>query len=205
MRRFWVQTIIPLLNVYTVSVLIALFIALLLLLTHFLSGSEFVGFFVAIAMFAIVLKLLPSIQEFSIAGNTVKLRETVAEAKSVADELKRLSLETKRNILSLIMRPSGMFGASFGDNRARDFIKLYNEIQKSDYIAFLKEELQNYANSLKRSVDDNLQKNGGMTFEDYDVLQLELIHKNPGCENDIKLAIQQLKELKDIIAELESK
>lgn len=204
MRRFWVQTIIPLLNVHTVSALIAFFIAFLLLLTHFLSGSEFVGFVVVIAMFAIVLKLLPSIQEFSIAGNTVKLRETVAEAKSVADELKKLSLETKRNILSLIMRHSGMFGASFGDNRARDFINFYHEIQKSDDIAFLKEELQNCANSLKRSIDTNLQRNGGTTFEDYDALQVELIHNDPNSEKYIKLAIQQVKELKDIIAELES-
>ncbi|HDL7813834.1 TPA: hypothetical protein PXP47_003881 [Yersinia enterocolitica] len=205
MRRFWVKTIIPLLNKYTVSALIAFFIALLLLLTHFLSGSEFVGFVVAIAVFTLVLKLLPSIQEFSIAGNTVKLRETVAEAKSVADELKKLSLETKRNILSLIMRPSGMFGASFGDNRAKDFIQFYNEIQKSDDIASLKEELQSRANLLKSSIDDNLQKNIGTNFEDYDALQVELIHKDPNCEKDIKLAIQQAKELKDIIAELESK
>ncbi|EOI6423813.1 hypothetical protein ACMU9U_000672 [Yersinia enterocolitica] len=206
MRRFWVQTIIPLLNVYTVSVLIAFFIALLLLLTHFLSGSEFVGFFVAIAMFAIVLKLLPSIQEFSIAGNTVKLRETVEEAAQLTSELKRLRLETNRTLLSLIMRYPGGFGSSFGDNRAKDFLEFYKNIEKSNDVTYMKEELLQLANSIKDSIDQKLLKGNDISEnEDCDILEAELIDKYPNFEDQIKITIQQLKKLKDIIAELESK
>ncbi len=205
MRRFWVQTIIPLLNVYTSSALIAFFIAFLLLLTHFLSGSEFVGFVVAIAMFTLVLKLLPSIQEFSIAGNTVRLRETLNEATQLTSELRRLRLEINRTLLSLIMRYPGGFGSSFGDNRAKDFLEFYKNIKKSDDVTHMKGELLQFANSIKDSIDQKLLKQNDISEnEDYDILEAELIDKNPNFEDQIKITIQQVKELKDIIAELES-
>lgn len=158
MKIFWDKTIVPLLNVYTVSALILFFISTCLLLTHFLTGGEFVSFIVVIGMFSIVIKMLPEIIEFSIAGNSVKLRERLSEAKEITLELRALSHQMKVQILDLIMRAPGDFGGLDCDSRYPDFIRFYEYLYTDTDIEKLKPALLDAATALKNDFIDELKR-----------------------------------------------
>lgn len=62
------------------------------LLVHLnkISGAEFVAFSLGFAVIGLIVAFATEVQEFSIAGNGVKLRELRTEAEKTIEELKKL-------------------------------------------------------------------------------------------------------------------
>lgn len=95
-----------------------------------LSGAEFVSLVIAFAVFGLILSFASEVQEFSLAGNIVKLREVKREAERAISELEMARTETFRFLLSLAKRHPGGYSDAFDplDSRVKDFWSLYNQI-----------------------------------------------------------------------------
>ncbi len=96
-----------------------------------LSGSEFVSLIVAFAVIGLIISFCSEVQEFSVAGNIVKLKEVKRDAEQSISELKSARTETFRFLLSLAKRyPGGLGGSGPVDERIPDFWNLYKQIEK---------------------------------------------------------------------------
>lgn len=87
-------------------------LALGLLFTSKFSGTEFTAFVLAFAVLAVAVGFAPEIQEVSIAGNVVKLKEVKAEAIRAIESLNKSRVEMLRVFLSLTLKHSGGFASS---------------------------------------------------------------------------------------------
>jgi len=74
-----------------------------------LSGAEFTAFVIAFAVFSLVICYAPEVQEISIAGSVVKLKEVKAEALSAIESLNKSRVEMLRVFLNLALRQDGGF------------------------------------------------------------------------------------------------
>lgn len=100
-----------------------------LLLAEKLSGTEFVSLLIAFAIIGLILSFASEIQEFSVAGNIVKLKEVKKDADKSISELKAARTETFRFLLSLAKRhPGGFSDGGTVDGRVHDFWNLYDQI-----------------------------------------------------------------------------
>ncbi|MFT5545541.1 hypothetical protein [Rheinheimera aquimaris] len=100
-----------------------------LLLEEKLSGAEFVSLVIAFAIIGLILAFASEVQEFSIAGNIVKLKEVKRDAEKSISELKSARTETFRFLLSLAKRhPGGFSDGGIVDGRVNDFWSLYDQI-----------------------------------------------------------------------------
>ncbi|MDG5901624.1 hypothetical protein E2650_17350 [Shewanella xiamenensis] len=100
-----------------------------LLMAEKLSGSEFVSLLIAFALIGLILSFASEIQEFSIAGNIVKLKEVKKDAEKSISELKAARTETYRFLLILAKRyPGGFSDGGTVDSRISDFWNLYDQI-----------------------------------------------------------------------------
>ncbi|MDI2589825.1 hypothetical protein POF45_00050 [Pseudomonas sp. 681] len=107
------------------------------------SGAEFTAFVVAFAVLAMVIAYAPEVQEISIAGNVVKLKEVKAEALKAIDSLNKSRIDMLRVFLGLALKHSGGFASSSPiDPRARDFWKLLDQIREYRCFDELKDELK---------------------------------------------------------------
>lgn len=77
----------------------ALGLGLWLLGSGKLSGAEFVAFVISSTVIAGIVSFAPEIQEFSVAGNVVKLREVKNDALRAIEILKKTQTETLRLML----------------------------------------------------------------------------------------------------------
>ncbi|CQJ26353.1 MULTISPECIES: hypothetical protein [Yersinia] len=197
----------PLLNIYTVAALCCSFLALSLLLTHELNGSEFVAFIVVIVSFSIIIKVLPEIKEFSVAGYSIKLKETLSEAERITDKLKTLELQTKSIILDLIKRVPGGFSSiyNYDDERYPEFIKFYESLTPSLEDKGLINSVRAFAIELKDILLSDLtnritgDKTSLVAVED---IRLKSIEQNPDHESRINECVKCIKRLEKIINEL---
>lgn len=114
---------------------------LMLLDTGKLTGAEFVSLISIFAVISLLLSCVDQVQEFSIAGNIVKLKEVKQEANKAIDELKQARTTTFKFLLKLILKPSGGFGDLFSDNRVESFWPLYEEIKLFDHLNELSEDV----------------------------------------------------------------
>jgi hypothetical protein len=122
------------------AVLFAL--ALCLLLTSKFSGAEFTAFVLAFAVLAVAVGFAPEIQEVSIAGNVVKLKEVKAEAIRAIESLNKSRVEMLRVFLSLTLKHSGGFASSNPiDPRTYSFWNLLKLIREYQCLVELKDEL----------------------------------------------------------------
>ncbi|MBU0523463.1 MULTISPECIES: hypothetical protein [unclassified Pseudomonas] len=78
---------------------LAIGVGLWLLFVPKLSGTEFVAFVVAFTIIGGIVAFAPEVQEFSIAGNVVKLREVKNEALKSIEILKKSQAELLRLML----------------------------------------------------------------------------------------------------------
>ncbi|EMD78451.1 hypothetical protein C408_3157 [Vibrio diabolicus E0666] len=100
-----------------------------LLIEGKLSGTEFVSLIIAFAVIGLILSFASEVQEFSVAGNIVKLKEVKRDAEKSIRELKSARTETFRFLLSLAKRhPGGLSDAGTVDGRVTDFWSLYDQI-----------------------------------------------------------------------------
>ncbi|GKV79142.1 hypothetical protein PEC106568_43150 [Pectobacterium carotovorum subsp. carotovorum] len=103
--------------------------AILLTIGKF-TGSDFVLFTTTVSVITLVIWCLPKISEFSIAGNTVKLKETLNEAEKITKDLKVLRRFSMKQFINS-MRVNG------GNNhdvvyRFFNFTSTYNELTDSN-------------------------------------------------------------------------
>lgn len=110
---------------------LSLSLALSLLLFAKISGAEFAAFVISFAVLAIAISCAPEIQEVSIAGNVVKLREVKAEAVAAIQSLNESRVEMLSVFLSLALKHGGGFASgSVIDPRNYQFWYLVGLIKK---------------------------------------------------------------------------
>lgn len=114
----------------------------LLVYLNKISGAEFVAFSLGFAVIGLIVAFATEVQEFSIAGNGVKLRELRTEAEKTIEELKKARTETFRFLLTVIRKDVGFFDVNpFKDERIKDFWLLYEQIIKFEDVVDLRNEI----------------------------------------------------------------
>ena len=117
-------------------------LALGLLFASKFSGAEFTAFVLAFAVLAVAVGFAPEIQEVSIAGNVVKLKEVKAEAIRAIESLNRSRVEMLRVFLSLTLKHAGGFASSNPiDPRTYSFWNLLKLIREYQCLTELKDQL----------------------------------------------------------------
>lgn len=104
-------------------------LAIILLTINKFTGSDFVLFVSALAIMTLVIWCLPKISEFSIAGNTVKLKETLSEAEKITKDLKVLRRFSMKQFLNSMNVRGGNNHAVL--QRFLSFVSTYNELVDS--------------------------------------------------------------------------
>nr|BFD42530.1 hypothetical protein FFPRI1PSEUD_40290 [Pseudomonas sp. FFPRI_1] len=126
----------------TAGFVIAVGLALYLLYDSKLSGAEFVAFVFAFAVLCVAVGFAPEIQEVSIAGNVVKLKEVKAEAIRTIESLKRSRVENHRALLKLALNVSGAFANEHPiDPRNSEFCRLVELAREYECLIELKPEI----------------------------------------------------------------
>ncbi|WP_298719174.1 hypothetical protein [uncultured Oceanisphaera sp.] len=94
-----------------------------------ITGGEFVSLVVAFSIIGLIISFSSEVQEFSVAGNIVKLKEVKKEAEESISGLKKARTDNFRFLLKLAMRFPGGFGSGGTvDSRLSDFWLLYDQI-----------------------------------------------------------------------------
>ncbi|MBN6518314.1 hypothetical protein JZM36_15740 [Acinetobacter pittii] len=117
-----------------------------------ISGAEFVALIIVSAILSLVLFLFNDIQELSIGGNIIKLKEAKKETEDAISQLKELRVETFRLFLEKSLDLSvGIQNMNvLMERRIAYFLKLYDKIKAANCVLALKEEILNVANTLIR-------------------------------------------------------
>ncbi|TCB51097.1 hypothetical protein E0H80_06945 [Acinetobacter sp. ANC 4779] len=122
-----------------------------------LSGTEFVAFSLGFAVVGLIIAFAAEVQEFSIAGNGVKLKELRSEAERTIEDLKRARTEVFRFMVQKSIEFSGVLGSgSKVDERVEQFIKLFEQIEKFDCIKELQIDISKALNILMVGQFNNL-------------------------------------------------
>ncbi|MGR2707606.1 hypothetical protein B7453_21010 [Pseudomonas sp. IB20] len=115
------------------------------------SGAEFTAFVISFAVLSLAVGFAPEIQEISIAGNVVKLKEVKAEAVKAIESLKKSRVEMLRALLGLSMKTSGSFANENEiDPRIPGFWRLVDLAVEYDCLTDVKEEILLGASALLR-------------------------------------------------------
>lgn len=202
MKAFYIKNIVPMLNIYTICVGFASIIAILLLVGHFLSGTEFVSFFVAICMFLIITKMLPYISEFSIAGNSLKLREKLTEADKLTSDLLKLRVATKRYLLKLILREPGGHFNMYEEPRMDDFLSFYSMAKSDGDLEYLRDDLLTCALEYKKQLMVFFKDCCPNAPDDLEIISAHNIKSHPGSEKKVKEYAELIIKLDSVIDEL---
>jgi uncharacterized membrane protein len=133
-----------------ISIFLSIFLSLFciggavwLLLIGKLGGTEFVALVLGGVILSLIIYFSSEIQEFSIAGNAVKLRELKDEAHKTIESLKQARTELFRLLLPQALNFGGTFGTlSKVDERVEGFCQLYEAIQSFDCVQELKLDIE---------------------------------------------------------------
>ena len=138
-----------------------------------LSGSEFVSLIVAFAVIGLIISFASEVQEFSVAGNIVKLKEVKRDAERSISELKSARTETFRFLLSLAKRhPGGFAGIRPVDERIPDFWALYKQIKKFGCQGELTDDLLDVSETLAKGQISTIGNLSGRKYRRVDRLPL---------------------------------
>lgn len=74
-----------------------------------LTGTEFTAFIIAFALLSTMIAFAPQVQEISVAGSVLKLREVKAEAEEVISSLEEARSELLGMMLTVLIKPAGGF------------------------------------------------------------------------------------------------
>lgn len=114
-----------------------------LLSKNMIGGPEFVVLVIAFTMTSLVIIYIHQIQELSIGGNIIKLKEAKIELQVTIDQLKSMKLSTYRMLLLKSLQLSGGLGSSnLVDSRVNYFLILVNEIKEAECFIELKFEIK---------------------------------------------------------------
>jgi len=113
-----------------------------LLFLEQIKGTEFVALIIAAMFTCLIINFLDEIQELSIGGNLLKLKEAKSEVNATIEQLKLFRIEAFRLFLSNAAEfPGGWGSIGFIDDRAEKFIKLFKQIESVGVIDELKKEI----------------------------------------------------------------
>ncbi|PTV47974.1 hypothetical protein DBL02_00085 [Acinetobacter oleivorans] len=94
-----------------------------------IQSPEFVVLIIASMFICLIGYFLKEIQEFSIGGNLVKLKQAKDEVNEAIEQLKNFRIEAFRLfLLKAIEYPGGWARTGLKDERVESFIKLYTQI-----------------------------------------------------------------------------
>ncbi|CAI2007645.1 TPA: hypothetical protein ACKP8H_002444 [Serratia marcescens] len=110
-------------------------LSLILLVCDKFSGAEFVSFIVVIAIITLIIKLLPSIVEFTIAGNSVRLREKIDEADRLTKELSLLRVFALSGVFNDVKYSHAPVNQWF--SRVANIVDIYNMTCDNDELQTL--------------------------------------------------------------------
>ncbi|VVM39614.1 hypothetical protein PS619_00214 [Pseudomonas fluorescens] len=121
---------------------IALGLALLLLYIKKFTGAEFTVFVLAFAVLGVAIGFAPEVQEISIVGNIVKLKEVRSQAIERLNSLQRTQVELWR----FILRTRDFFVATHPSRPnesvlSKEFWVIYREAEALEAVGLLKDEL----------------------------------------------------------------
>ena len=115
----------------------------LLIVLEKISGAEFVALSLGFSVIGLIIAFASEVQEFSIAGNGVKLKELRSEAEKTIEELKQARTELFRVLIQESIEFSGGWGTnSRVDERVEQFIKLFEQVEKFDCLDNLKLDIE---------------------------------------------------------------
>ena len=162
----------------------------LLIYLEKISGTEFVALSLGFSIIGLIIAFSAEVQEFSIAGNGVKLKELRSEAEKTIEELKQARTETFRFLLVIIKRDTGFFDTNpFKDERINEFWSLYCQIEKFKDQQCLKEEIVKLIDALLSKQYRLLSsQNSNIPFSEY---------KNNMSPNDLLIKGLTIKEDED--------
>lgn len=143
MRKF--QIFIGLLVFSCVSAL-----SLFLLKSKLISGGEFSTIFIAFAVISLLITLLPEVQKFSIAGNSVTFKEVKKEAENMIIEMKAVQMDILRLLLTSVVQTSALEEIEAVFPKSRRFWELYETINNSGYEKELSPEILTTTEQLLR-------------------------------------------------------
>lgn len=107
-----------------------------------LTAGEAITFFTLCAVISLLIFFSSEIQEFSIAGNIVKLKEVRRDADKAIAELQASRIAMFKFLLESSKKFSGGFGSiSPKDERIDDFLFLYENIESSGLLNELSEKI----------------------------------------------------------------
>lgn len=122
-----------------------------------LTGSEFVALSLGFAVIGLIIAFSAEVQEFSIAGNGVRLKELRSEAEKTIEELKEARTELFRFMVQKSIEFSGGWGSeSKVDERVEQFVKLFDQIEKFNCVNDLKIDISKALNILMVAQFNNL-------------------------------------------------
>lgn len=201
-------------------------LAIYLLFDGKFSGAEFTVFVIAFAVLGVVVAYAPEVQEVSIAGNVVKLKEVKAEALKAIASLNKSRIEMLRVFLGLALKHSGMFSSTSPiDPRVHEFWTLMGLIKEYDCVNELKVEitvsakvllvaqLRNIArrnNSGNISVSEPFLDPLDLAFLAFDTKGIEAAesatHPTPdNYKSEIKEALAEYSRLYELMTQLEGR
>lgn len=132
------------------------FVSFILLKDKYIEPNHFVILIIFSAIVSAIIAYFDEVQELSIGGNIVKLKEAKKELQVTIDQLKSIKVSTYRMLLLKSLQSSGGFGSShLVDRRAEYFFSLTNEIKQSECFNDLKSEIKV---QLIRLLNDQLNK-----------------------------------------------
>jgi hypothetical protein len=122
--------------------------------------GESITFFALCCVISLIISFSSEIQEFSIAGNIVKLKEVRKDADKAIAELQASRLTMFKFLLESTKKLSGGFGSiSPKDERIDDFLFLYENIQRSGLFEELAEKIAGCAELFMKAQINNCASN----------------------------------------------
>ena len=125
-------------------------LSLFLLKSKLISGGEFSAIFIAFAVISLLITLLPEVQKFSIAGNSVTFKEVKREAENTIMEMKAVQMDTLRLLLTSVVQTSPLKGIDAVFSESWRFWDLYEKINNSGYEKELSPEILTTTEQLLR-------------------------------------------------------
>lgn len=106
-----------------------------------ISGAEFVALSFGFAVIGLIIAFAAEVQEFSIAGNGVKLKELRSEAEKTIEELKQARTELFRFMILQVIQGSQQTLHTV-DPRIKNFLDVYKQVKNFGIVDELRNEIE---------------------------------------------------------------
>lgn len=112
-----------------------------------ISGAEFVALSLGFSVIGLIITFAAEIQEFSIAGNGVKLKELRSEAEKTIDELEQAKIEIFRFLVQKSTETDGgYYQKSNSIKRTNYYLQLFENIEKFNCLEKVESEIREALN-----------------------------------------------------------